>query len=53
MAKSFEFKELKKAKAFARNPNDKLSRTYVERCELLKVEPPGDEWNGVWVMTSK
>ena len=39
--------------AFTRNPNDKLSQTYVERCELLKAEPPGDEWNGVWVMTSK
>lgn len=39
--------------ALSRNPSDKLSQTYVERCEHLKAEPPGDEWNGVWVMTSK
>jgi adenylate cyclase len=39
--------------ALARNPNDKLSQTYVDRCQHLKAEPPGDEWNGVWVMTSK
>ncbi|MEO9962127.1 MAG: adenylate/guanylate cyclase domain-containing protein, partial [Nisaea sp.] len=38
--------------AIALNPNDKLAQTYVERCELLKSEPPKD-WNGVWVMTSK
>jgi len=39
--------------ALSRNPSDKLSQTYIERCEHLKAEPPGDDWNGVWVMTSK
>jgi adenylate cyclase len=39
--------------ALSRNPYDKLSESYIERCEILKAEPPGDEWNGVWVMTSK
>jgi adenylate cyclase len=39
--------------ALSRNPNDKLSQSYIERCEHLKAEPPGDEWNGTWVMTSK
>jgi adenylate cyclase len=39
--------------ALSRNPSDRLSQTYIERCEHLKAEPPGDEWNGVWVMTSK
>ena len=33
--------------------NDKLSQIYIERCEHLKGNPPGDEWNGVWVMKSK
>jgi adenylate cyclase len=33
--------------------NDKLSQIYIERCEFLKKNPPGDGWNGVWVMTSK
>lgn len=35
------------------NPQDHLSNTYIERCQQLASEPPGDEWNGVWVMTSK
>ena len=36
----------------ALNPEDVLSNTYVERCGQLKANPP-DDWNGVWVMTSK
>ncbi len=35
------------------NPNDKLSQLYVERATLMKVNPPGDDWNGVWVLKSK
>ena len=35
------------------HPNDKLSAMYVERCEHLKAHPPGDGWDGVWVMTEK
>ena len=35
------------------NPNDKLSETYIERCKHMKESPPGDDWNGAWVMTSK
>ncbi|MBI4679091.1 MAG: tetratricopeptide repeat protein [Elusimicrobia bacterium] len=35
------------------HPKDKLSRLYVDRCERLKADPPGDRWNGVWVMTDK
>ena len=34
------------------NPDDKLSKVYIERCELLKATPPAD-WDGVWRMTSK
>ena len=41
------FKETLKA-----NPMDKLSETYIERCQHLKKAKPKD-WNGVWVMTSK
>ena len=39
--------------ALARNPSDKLAQTYVDRCLHLKEHPPGDEWNGVWVMKTK
>ena len=35
------------------NETDSLSQKYIERCELLKTQPPGDDWDGVWVMTSK
>jgi len=38
--------------ALGANPSDSLSTTYIERCEHLKESPP-DEWDGVWVMTSK
>lgn len=34
------------------NPNDKLSNTYIERCETMKRKNPKD-WNGIWIMTSK
>jgi adenylate cyclase len=39
--------------ALSLNPNDKLSKTYIERCNYMKEKPPDEEWNGVWVMTSK
>ena len=34
------------------NPNDHLSKKYIERCNTLKENPPED-WNGVFVMTTK
>lgn len=39
--------------ALKANPSDKLGQTYIERCELMKANPPGDEWDGVWIMTEK
>ena len=35
------------------NPNDKLSEDYIQRCEIMKKDPPGDGWDGVWIMQSK
>jgi adenylate cyclase len=35
------------------HPQDKLSRFYIDRCEYLKLNPPGDTWQGVWTMSSK
>ena len=29
------------------------SRIYIPRCEHFKVNPPGDDWDGVWTLTSK
>ncbi len=34
------------------HPGDKLSTTYIGRCEYLKAHPP-ENWEGVWVMKSK
>jgi adenylate cyclase len=36
-----------------RNPRDKLSRTYIERCELLLENPPPEDWAGIWEMHEK
>jgi adenylate cyclase len=38
--------------ALGANPSDQLSHTYIDRCEHLKASPP-DDWDGIWVMTSK
>ena len=35
------------------NPGDQLSNMYIERCLQLQAQPPGDDWNGVWELTSK
>src|SRR6266481_3725778 len=34
----------------ALHSGDKLSETYIQRCDYLKVNPLDGEWNGVWVM---
>ena len=39
--------------ALVLNPNDRLSDIYIDRCKLMKANPPGDDWDGVWVMESK
>ncbi|MEP6603324.1 MAG: GAF domain-containing protein [Spartobacteria bacterium] len=35
------------------NPSDKLSETYIQRCDYLKTQPLNGEWDGVWRMKSK
>ncbi|HXP95779.1 MAG TPA: GAF domain-containing protein [Telmatospirillum sp.] len=35
------------------HPNDAATRMYIERCQHLIAEPPGADWDGVWVMKSK
>jgi adenylate cyclase len=35
------------------NPQDKLPQIYLERCAELKLSPPGEDWDGVWVLKSK
>jgi adenylate cyclase len=35
------------------NWDDGPSKRYIQRCELFKGSPPGDDWDGVWTMTTK
>lgn len=35
------------------NGHDKAAQLYIERCEHFAANPPGENWNGVWVMESK
>ena len=36
-----------------RQPDDNLSSLYLQRCQSLAANPPGEDWNGVYVMTRK
>lgn len=40
-------------KALKLHPGDKPSTVYVERCQHLRQNTPGADWNGVWVMKTK
>lgn len=40
-------------KALSLHPQDRLSALYVERAELLRHNPPGADWDGVWTMKDK
>ena len=37
----------------ALNPHDKPAKIYLERSQYFLETPPGDDWDGVWVMESK
>lgn len=35
------------------NPDEKFCRMYIERCVCFREEPPGDDWDGGWIMKTK
>jgi len=37
----------------ATNNEDSPAQMYIKRCGYFKENPPGAEWDGAWVMTSK
>jgi len=41
------------AEALKLHEDEKLCRMYIERCEYLRDTPPGENWDGVWLMKSK
>ena len=46
--------QVKRGQAIANVRDDDLaSRVFVERARALKENPPGDDWDGVYVMTTK
>lgn len=44
-----KFKESAVLERYSRNP----SGIFIERCELMKENPPVEDWNGVFIMESK
>jgi adenylate cyclase len=39
--------------ALGLNPQDRLTKIYIDRCTQMKLHPPSPDWNGVWVMKTK
>ena len=39
--------------ALALHPQDRLSSLYAERCSHYLSNPPGDDWDGIWVLKEK
>ena len=35
------------------NTDEKFCRMYIERCVCFREEPPGDDWDGGWIMKTK
>jgi adenylate cyclase len=33
--------------------DDEMSLEFIERCKTFKLNPPGADWDGAWVMTTK
>ena len=35
----------------SRCPDDRPSRLYIDRCRYYVEDPPGDDWDGVWILS--
>lgn len=51
--KKFEVAMKSFSQAINLNPNDMVTKLYVERCQNYLIEPPPEDWDGVFIMTSK
>jgi len=47
------FKEAEKLEDMFPGRNTNPSTVYIARCEYLKNNPPGEDWDGVWTLTAK
>ena len=39
--------------AVRHNPTDDLAGIYLKRISYMRAHPPGEAWDGVWVMKNK
>ncbi len=51
--KNFSHATEKFEKALAIQPDDLCSKLYIERCKDYLIQPPPEDWDGVFIMTSK
>lgn len=56
--KQYKLMDFEKAKDFfnqalAIDPEDGPSKVYKERCQVYIETPPAEDWDGVFVMTTK
>ncbi len=53
--KLMEFSEARVCfeQALAIDPQDGPSRVYLDRCDYYKDNPPPEDWDGVFTMTTK
>ena len=41
------------SKALDLNPQDNVARRYIQRCQDYLIDPPAEDWDGVFVMKTK
>lgn len=41
------------SEALKANPDDGVSKLYVDRCKIMELNPPDKMWDGVWIMAEK
>jgi adenylate cyclase len=51
-AKAIFGKSEKLEEVFTKRPGNP-SLVYMDRCDFYKADPPGDDWDGSWTLTSK
>ena len=44
---------IESAQALKLNPNDKACQVFIDRCEHMKNNSNGENWEGIWELESK
>ncbi len=53
LAQEWDFAEATFRECLQIHPNDSPSRVFLERVQVLRRNPPGKDWNGVWQLVEK